>query len=81
VTDLATRPGKRLLSMASNLVDRLAFDAGEDIAHALSMAGAETGTRRRPWFSPAQAHGASCSAAGILHPIIAARQPLSDEWQ
>jgi hypothetical protein len=52
VADVATRPGKRLLPMPRNLVDRKAFAASEDIAHASSMAGAEVGTRRRPRFSP-----------------------------
>jgi hypothetical protein len=56
VADVATRPGKRLLSMPRNLVDRKAFAASEDISHA-GIASAKAGTRRRPRFSPAQARG------------------------
>ncbi len=41
MTDLAMRTLKRLLPMPSNLVNRIAFGAGKDIAHA-----AEYGWRR-----------------------------------
>src|SRR5690348_15922515 len=52
-----------LLPLASNLVDRAALAATEDIAHASSMAAAEAGTIDRTGFPQLRRAYPRCSAA------------------
>src|SRR5690242_13725027 len=61
--DLTARRQDGLLPLASNLVDRAALAATEDIAHASSMAAAEAGTIDRTGFPQLRRAYPRCSAA------------------